>query len=64
MFGVVHMTNLQELIETAKRLSDRLQQAANDENEFCVDIQMRLESISWEFYRQANELNQIKEYII
>lgn len=57
------MTNLEELIETANRLSERLEKAANDENRFCVDIQLRLEAMSWEIYRTANELTEIKHYI-
>lgn len=57
------MTSIDELIETANRLSKRLEQAANDENRFCIDIQMRLEAMSWEIYRNANELNEIKQYI-
>ena len=57
------MTNLQELIETANRLSQRLEQAANDEKKFCVDIQLKLECMAWEIFRTANELNEIKQYI-
>lgn len=57
------MTNLNELIETANRLSQKLEQAANDERRFCIDLQMRFESLSWELYRTANELNEIKHYI-
>lgn len=57
------MTNIQDLIDTATRLSQRLEQAANDEKKFCIDIQLRLESMSWEFYKAANELNEIKQYI-
>ncbi len=57
------MTNLQELIETANRLSQRLEHAANDEKKFCVDIQLRLEAMAWEIYRNANELKEIKNYI-
>ena len=57
------MTNLQELIDTANRLSKRLEQAASDEIKFSIDICMRLESMSWEIYRNANELNEIKQYI-
>ena len=57
------MTNLQELIETANRLSERLEQAANDEKRFSIDIQMRLEAMSWELFRNANELQEIKGYI-
>ncbi len=57
------MTNLQELIETANRLSKRLEDAANDEKRFCVEIQMKLESMSWEIFRAANDLESIKNYI-
>lgn len=57
------MTNLQELIETANRLSQTLEQAASEEKRFCDDICIRLEQMSWEMFRTANELNEIKEYI-
>lgn len=57
------MTNLNELIETANRLSQRLEDAANDEKRFCVDIQLRFEQLSWEIYRTANEIESIKSYI-
>lgn len=57
------MTNIQELIETANRLSTRLEQAANEERRFCADIQLRLEQMSWEMFRTANELKEIKDYI-
>jgi hypothetical protein len=57
------MTNLQELIETANRLSKRLEDAANDEKRFCVDLQLRFESLSWEMLRTANELESIRGYL-
>ena len=57
------MTNLQEIIEITTRLSKRLEQAASDEKRFCIDICIRLEQMSWEIFRTANELNEIKEYI-
>jgi len=57
------MTNIQELIETANRLSLRLEQAASEETRFCVDICMTLERMSWDFYRAANDLQDIKNYI-
>jgi hypothetical protein len=57
------MTNLQELIETANRLCANLEKAANDEMKFSVDIQLKLEQMSWEMYRTANDLKEIKEYI-
>ena len=57
------MTNLEELIETTQILSDRLDQAANDEKKFGYDICMRLESMSWETLRLANEIKEIKNYV-
>lgn len=56
------MTNLQELIDTASRLSQRLEMAANEEMKFCVNIQLRLEQMSWEIYRTANELKEINNF--
>lgn len=56
------MTNLQELIETASRLSHRLEMAASEEKRFCIDICIKLEQMSWELYRTANDLKAIKDY--
>ncbi len=56
------MTNLEELIHTAQKLSDRLEMAAAEEKRFCVDICMRLECLSWEMLKTANELAEIKNY--
>ncbi len=57
------MTNLQELIETANRLSRNLEKAAYEEKRFCVDICLRLEQLSWETLRTADELKSISDYI-
>jgi hypothetical protein len=57
------MTNLQELIETANRLSKRLEEAANEEKRFTVDICLALEKMSWESLRLSNDLESIKSYI-
>lgn len=57
------MTNLQDLIDTANRLSQRLEQAASEEKRFCVDLQLRFEQMSWELLRTADELQEIKNYI-
>lgn len=56
------MTNLQELIDTANRLSNRLEQAASEEKRFCVEICMTLEKMSWQLYCTANDLKAIKDY--
>lgn len=57
------MTDLAELIETATRLSNRLSQAADDEKSFCVDLQLRFERLSWELFKVANEIQEIKYYL-
>lgn len=56
------MTNINELIETAQRLSNRLETAANDEKKFCTEIQLTLEKMSWDIYRTANDLKAIRDY--
>lgn len=57
------MTNLQELIETANNLSNSLDRAAQNEKKFCHDICMSLEQMSYEIFKIANGLNEIKNYI-
>lgn len=57
------MTNLEELIETTEKLCKSLEKAAADEIKFCVDIQLRLEQMSWEALKHSNELKQIQSYI-
>lgn len=57
------MTNLEELIDTANKLSYKLELAATEEKRFCVDLQLRFEQLSWELLRTANELNEIKHYV-
>lgn len=57
------MNHLQELIDTATKLSQRLENMANDERNFCTDIQLRFEQMSWELFKTANELQAIREYI-
>lgn len=56
------MTNLQELINAANKLSFTLDQASNEEKRFCDDLCLRFEQLSWEMYRMANELKEIKDY--
>ena len=57
------MTDLQLLIETAHGLSNRLSQAADDEKSFCVDLQLKFERLSWETFKLANEIQEIKYYL-
>jgi hypothetical protein len=57
------MTNLEELIEAANKLSKTLEMAASEEERFCMDLQLRFEQLSWEILRTANEIQEIKNYI-
>jgi hypothetical protein len=56
------MTNLQELIDTANKLSERLEMAANDEKRFSIDLQLHFERMSWQALCWANDLQEIKSY--
>lgn len=56
------MINLEELIQTAQRLSQHLEIAAAEEKRFCTDICMVLERMSWELFKTANALEEIKNY--
>jgi hypothetical protein len=56
------MTQLDELIETADRLCKSLEKAAESEKIFCQDICHALEMYSWETYKMANAIREIKEY--
>ena len=57
------MKNINELIEITERLTDQLDQNANNENEFCVDLQMKLEQMSWETFKIASELKELLNFL-
>jgi hypothetical protein len=50
------MTELEELIETMKKLSDNLEKSAENEKIFCHDLSLELERCSWEIFRMGNDL--------
>jgi hypothetical protein len=54
--------DLQELIETAARLSERLDSMANDEKRFTSDISLFLEKMSWDIFAYSEDLQEIKSY--
>jgi hypothetical protein len=56
-------TDLQALIDTAKALCERLEEAARQEEEFCFDLQNEFEKMSWEIFRMAEDLKQIQHYV-
>ena len=55
-------TDLQQLIETAKLLCEKLEQAAKEEQEFCKDLENEFEVMSWQVFRMTEELRLIREY--
>ena len=57
------MTDLQNLIDTANKLSATLERLAENERKFGFEICHKLEILSWEMYRSAGEIKQIYEYI-
>lgn len=56
-------TDLQALIETAKALCDKLEEAAKQEQEFCFDLQNEFEKMSWEVHCMCEDLRQIQHYV-
>jgi len=54
--------DLQELIETAARLSERLDRMANEEKRFTSDISLFLEKMSWDIFAYSEDLQEIKSY--
>jgi len=56
-------TDLQELIDTAKALCDRLDNAARQEEEFCYKLQQEFEQMSWEVLRMRDNLTNIQEWV-
>ena len=51
-----NMNDLEELIKTADALCAKLTKAAQDEKRFSYELCAKLESMSWETWRSANEL--------
>lgn len=57
------MKMMNEMIEKADSLSTMLDQSANDERLFNLELQIILEQMSWETYKMANDLRQIVNYL-
>lgn len=57
------MTKIQDLIDIARKLCETLDAAASSEQQFCVDLQLRFEQMSWESMRMADELTEIKQCV-
>lgn len=55
--------DLNELIETTNRLSNRLDEIARDEIKFCEEMGSDLERMSWETLCLCDELKKIKQFV-
>ncbi len=58
------MTDLEMLIETSKRLSDRLANMAIDEKTFGHELCYQLEQLSYQFYCSSCDLTQINNWLV
>lgn len=56
------MSDIDQLIETAYRLINRLSDMANEERRFGFELCHLLEQISYDAYKTACELKEINEY--
>lgn len=54
------MTEIEQLIETGYRLSNTLSIMADNELKFGWDLGLRLEQMSYEAYKIAEELREIR----
>lgn len=57
------MTDLELLIETANKLSETLDRMAENEKRFGYEICHKLEMLSWDMFRTAGDIKEIKDYI-
>lgn len=58
------MSDLEQLIETAYRLSNKLSQMAEDERKFGWEMSQYLENMSYDQFVIANNLKEIKNNLI
>lgn len=58
------MSNLDQLIETAYRLSNTLSTMADNEIKYGWDLCHRIEILSYEMYKAANEMREINSYVV
>ena len=54
----VFMNDIEELIKTAEALCKNLEIASQHERKFCNELCSKLEMMSWETWRQANDLRE------
>ncbi len=58
------MSEIDQLIETANRLSNTLSMIANNEMKYGWELGMKLEQLSYETYKTANDLKEIRSCLV
>ena len=58
------MSDMEQLIETTYKLSYTLSMLADNERQFGYDLCYRIEQLSYEMHKSANELKEIRSYLI
>lgn len=53
--------SIQELVDTVDRLCQRLDQLAENEKNFCYNLQQEFERYSWDLFRISNNLKSIQQ---
>ena len=57
------MTDIEELIESANKLCTSLDTLSQNEKRFNDNLLTAFERMSWEIYKQVNDLKEIQEYL-
>jgi hypothetical protein len=58
------MNDLQQLIEITNRLCTTLTMMSENERKFGFDLCYRIEQLSWDMERSANEMKEISDYLV
>jgi hypothetical protein len=58
------MNDLQQLIEVTNRLCNTLSRMSENEKQFGFDLCYRIEQLSWDMERSANEMKEISSYLV
>lgn len=55
------MSDLEEIIEIANRICERLDRISENEKKICTDVSLQIEKWSWDIYKMSNDLKTIKD---
>lgn len=58
------MSDIEQLIETAYKLSNTLSMLADNERKFGYDLCYRIEQLSYDMNKSANDLKDIRSYLV